>query len=218
MVDKNSFVKTLYKKIELKYLILIVLLIIISSVFIINLIPNSNITGLVVNNDFVYTKMINGCISFEESILWSSGFTNKKNGITNYQTWYPKNNCSELGIENCYITNIRLNSRIISTNIPEGETESIGYIQISNLINCENPEKGDYSEYLTYDKTFGEEIKKGDYCRDKLCNDIKEDDVSTSFKYNFCYGIKAYSSQYMILDSVSIKYDLCYDKEGYNEK
>ena len=154
------------------------------------------------------------CKTFEEHILWSSGFSNKQKGSTNYQIWTPKYNCSEIGQENCLIADIILDSRIISIDLPEGENEGEGYAQISELNNCNAPEIGKYSDYIVNEKISGEEIKRGKYCGAGKGKECENEINFQIINYSSCYGIKSYSSQYSITDVFSIKYDLCKGAEN----
>lgn len=170
-----------------------------------------NQTNITLKNETIRTNLalsFEGCKSFEERVLWSSGFTNEPHNSLNYQAWNPKYNCSEIGLENCFIADIQVNSRYISTGLPDNETKGIGYVQISELENCNEPEKGNYEGYVNYDELHGEEIRKNNYCKeeDKKC---KNQDFDNAFAYNSCYGIKSYGSQYLIVDVFSVKYELC---------
>jgi hypothetical protein len=149
------------------------------------------------------------CKDFEEKILWSSGYTNKQSGSTNYETWIPKYNCSEIGKENCIITDIELDSRLISVDNPDGDSEGIGYIQSSEINNCNIPQSGEYLQYLVYDKTYGEEVKREKYCGNKKGSECEVEVVESLGELKSCYGIKAYGSQYLLMDVFSIKYSLC---------
>jgi len=151
---------------------------------------------------------LDGCKSFWEQVLWSSGYTHNKEGSTNYQIWYPQYNCSEIGGDNCFLGDVKLESRLISVDYPENGTEGYGYIQISNPNECDNIEDAEYSNYLAYDKILGEEIRKGEYCKNGKDGECDEENYFIE-DYSSCYGIKSYGSQYLIIDAFSVNYTLC---------
>ena len=154
------------------------------------------------------------CKDFEEQVLWSSNYSLFSEGSTGYYVWNPKFSCSELNVDNCFFSNITLQTRFIFTDLEEGITEGEGYVQISNPKEsiCAEPEKVKYSDYLAYEILSEEEIKLGRYCGNNK-NSNNKCGIEKLNRYNFlnCYGIKVYGSQYLITDVFSINYTLCYD-------
>ena len=157
------------------------------------------------------------CKDFEEQVLWSSNYSLFSEGSTGYYVWNPKFSCSELNVDNCFFSNITLQTRFIFTDLEEGITEGEGYVQISNPKEsiCAEPEKVKYSDYLAYEILSEEEIKLGRYCGNNK-NSNNKCGIEKLNRYNFlnCYGIKVYGSQYLITDVFSINYTLCYDFGG----
>src|SRR3989339_503307 len=154
------------------------------------------------------------CKNFEEQVLWSSYYSLFSEGSTGYYVWNPKFSCSELNVDNCFFSNITLQTRFIFTDLEEGITEGEGYVQISNPKEsiCAEPEKVKYSDYLAYETLSQEEGKFGKYCGNNK-NSNKRCGIDKLSRYDFlnCYGIKVYGSQYLITDVFSINYTLCYD-------
>ena len=154
------------------------------------------------------------CKDFEEQVLWSSNYSLFSEGSTGYYVWNPKFSCSELNVDNCFFSNITLQTRFIFTDLEEGITEGEGYVQISNPKEsiCAEPEKGKYADYLAYETLSQEEGKFGKYCGNNK-NSNKRCGIDKLSRYDFlnCYGIKVYGSQYLITDVFSINYTLCYD-------
>src|SRR3989339_479173 len=154
------------------------------------------------------------CKNFEEQVLWSSYYSLFSEGSTGYYVWNPKFSCSELNVDNCFFSNITLQTRFIFTDLEEGITEGEGYVQISNPKEsiCAEPEKGKYADYLAYETLSQEEGKFGKYCGNNK-NSNKRCGIDKLSRYDFlnCYGIKVYGSQYLITDVFSINYTLCYD-------
>src|SRR3989339_306638 len=157
------------------------------------------------------------CKDFEEQVLWSSNYSLFSEGSTGYYVWNPKFSCSELNVDNCFFSNITLQTRFIFTDLEEGITEGEGYVQISNPKEsiCAEPENVKYSDYLAYEILSEEEIKLGRYCGNNK-NSNNKCGIEKLNRYNFlnCYGIKVYGSQYLITDVFSINYTLCYDFGG----
>ena len=157
------------------------------------------------------------CKNFEEQVLWSSYYSLFSEGSTGYYVWNPKFSCSELNVDNCFFSNITLQTRFIFTDLEEKITEGEGYVQISNPKEsiCAEPEKVKYSDYLAYEILSEEEIKLGRYCGNNK-NSNNKCGIEKLNRYNFlnCYGIKVYGSQYLITDVFSINYTLCYDFGG----
>ena len=154
------------------------------------------------------------CKNFEEQVLWSSYYSLFSEGSTGYYVWNPKFSCSELNVDNCFFSNITLQTRFIFTDLEEKITEGEGYVQISNPKEsiCAEPEKGKYADYLAYETLSQEEGKFGKYCGNNK-NSNKRCGIDKLSRYDFlnCYGIKVYGSQYLITDVFSINYTLCYD-------
>ena len=157
------------------------------------------------------------CKNFEEQVLWSSYYSLFSEGSTGYYVWNPKFSCSELNVDNCFFSNITLQTRFIFTDLEEKITEGEGYVQISNPKEsiCAEPEKGKYADYLAYETLSQEEGKFGKYCGNNK-NSNKRCGIDKLSRYDFlnCYGIKVYGSQYLITDVFSINYTLCYDFGG----
>ena len=177
----------------------------------------SNLTIIQNETNFTINLVNFECNNFLDNILWSSKYSNNHSGSVSYDIWFPKNNCSDQNKDNCFMTDIKLHSRLISSDY-SNEGERIGYIQISNLENnnCKNPQDAEYSTYLTYDNLFGEEKKEGEYCKEgkeKECRDKNK--IATYFlNYSECYGIKSYGSKSMIVDAFSVNYTICGGKNG----
>jgi len=162
------------------------------------------------------------CKEFKDNLLlWSSGYTTKNEGSTNYDTWEIGISCEEAGGYGCLLHNITLNTRFIYTNPNNtnstGESNSIGegYVQISDPDEtiCNNPEQATYSKYLAYDTPKeGEKEWKG-YCgKNKNLGSKCGVEISDNYDDNvICYGIKTYASQYSIVDVVEIKYEWCWE-------
>jgi len=179
-------------------------------------IPETNITiesneTLEINstNETIPLNLI--CEEFTEEVIWSSGYSQKSKGSTNYLTWYPKYNCSEMGTSNCFIENIEIKTRFLSFGEENQETK--GYVQISEPDKsiCNDPKKAEYLQYLADESFIGEEQKNKNYCGKKENCEIKNFENQ---KYIDCYGIKIYGSQYVITDIFEINYNLCYSEGG----
>ena len=104
-----------------------------------------------------------------------------------------------------------MDSRLVAADLPQGESEGYGLVQVARINDCSvsGAEDAVYSEFKNDDKTQGEEVRKGKYCKKgkgKICDDDK--DYFTE-DYSSCYGIKSSSSQYLIVDTFSINYNLC---------
>lgn len=153
------------------------------------------------------------CEEFTEQVFWSSNYSNNPEGSTNYQTWYPKHNCTEIG-ENCFLGTLEIKTRFLYFG--EKNKQGEGYIQISNPDSsiCNNPEKGDYSRYLAYEILRGESKKLEQYCgNNKNPNARCGVELTDEFEDPLtCYGIKAYADQYFIVDAFEIKYTLCWEE------
>jgi len=155
------------------------------------------------------------CQEFEEQILWSSGYSLLPSGSLNYEIWYPKYNCTELGVSDCFIENIKIKTRFISIDFPDLKRSGEGYVQISEPNNsiCDNPKKGKYLQYLANETLIGEDRKMKDYCGKKDC----EIESFENYGFSDCYGIKIYGDQYMITDIFEVTYSLCYSTGEENE-
>lgn len=164
---------------------------------------------------FSNTTLINldGCMEFKENIMWSSRYSNKPQGSTTYQTWEPEHNCAEVNVSNCFLENIEIKTRFLYF----GEDSEIGegYVQISESDKsiCDEPEKGNYLQHLSYEKLKGESRSFEQYCgKSKKTKEKCESEILSYKNYEKCYGIKAYGSQYMLVDVFEIKYHLCREK------
>jgi len=156
------------------------------------------------------------CKEFTDNILFSSGYTNKKQGSTNYETWKIQINCTEAGGQDCSLHNINTKSRVLYASPYDEEITGEGYVQISELDNsaCNTPEVEEYSKYIAYDTPREEEDKKWErYCeKNKTPNSKCEIENSKDYyEESTCYGIKTYASQYSIVDVVEISYTWCWD-------
>ncbi len=182
-------------------------------------IPETNITiesngTLEINstNETLPSNLI--CEEFTEQVLWSSGYSLEEFGSLNYEIWYPKHNCSDLKVSDCFIENIKVKTRFLSFGGKNQEAE--GYVQISESekSTCNSPKKGEYLQYLANEHLLGEEQKNKDYCGKNENCEIKN---FVDKKYIDCYGIKIYGGQYVITDVFEISYNLCYLEGGKNE-
>lgn len=143
------------------------------------------------------------CKEFEENILWTSGYSSSQESSVNYQTWIPAANCTEAGGENCFLRGIKVDGRIIYLNPFDENINGETYVQISDpdeLI-CNDPKKGKYSENLFY-----KQIKN--FESEGIINLTSESELNSKFNSN-CYGIKVYSSPYILTDVFKVKYELC---------
>ncbi|MFH1711276.1 MAG: hypothetical protein ABH840_03120 [Nanoarchaeota archaeon] len=159
------------------------------------------------------------CKEFEDYVLWTSGYSQKSKGSEKYQTWHPKHNCTEFNVSNCFLENMDVKTRFLYFGDDNEQGE--GYIQISEPDEsiCNNPEKGNYLQYLAYETLRGENKSFDQYCGKNKKTKEKEKcntGISNYKNYTGCYGIKAYGSQYMLVDVLEIRYDLCWEKGGAN--
>lgn len=178
--------------------------------------PLSEIEEIKINENATLINLNDyNCKEFKEKVLWSSGYSNSPKGSLNYQTWNPRYTCSELDSE-CFILDIELDSRLISIDNPENETGGMGFIQISELNNCDVPQSGKYSHYLVYDETQGEEVKREKYCGSRKDDECELEITESLGELKECYGIKSEASQYMIIDAFSVEYNLCSGGENEN--
>lgn len=202
---------------KLLLVILFVFIACFSIFFIVKSISNSNNSGLAVSNEFTKLK----CEEFKEDILWSDDFINSNMGSASYYTWKPRNLCNETKMEDCFLQSMAVNSRIVYIS-NDKEINGEGYVQISNLdeTECNNPEKGEYNDYLAYEKLKGiEGIENNWYCGYEK-NDSEEmiklnPKCELTNKLNSssgCFGIKAYASPSTIIDVFKIKYSLCWEE------
>lgn len=176
------------------------------------------IFGLIFIYYFDLKISINNCKEFKENILWSSDYSIDQKGSINYQTWYPKYNCTSLNVSDCFIKNLELKTRFLYFG--EDNEQGEGFIQISNPDKsiCENPKQGIYEKYLTYENLTGESEKIGQYCGDNKNPDAKCGiEISDNYPGNLCYGIKAYADRHLIVDALEVKYVLCKKSGGRNE-
>lgn len=155
----------------------------------------TNTTENNVTQEIVQKESLENCESFSENVLWSSGYSKDESSI-NHHAWNLNETCS-----NCFITNIELKTRFLSSANETQQKE--GYVQISNPSQenfCENPEQGTYEKYLAYDTLKGESKRLGFY---------KQGNQTLDFNSEGCYGIKLYADQNFLVDVFGIKYDLC---------
>ncbi len=215
--NRNNFNFKYNKKILIRSLIGLSI-ILISIIFFRNSYISENIEKPVTTELFLGSENLI-CKEFSDDILFTSGYTFLPEGSESFQTWIPENNCSEAGGTNCFLQNMSVKARVINANPAEGNNNRNAYMQISNPDEsiCSNPEKGIYSNYLAYESINDSEGQiSGWYCGEKLEeNSICGIQLSDKFneKTN-CYGIKAYASQYLIVDAVKIKYSWCWKKEN----
>ncbi len=150
------------------------------------------------------------CKEFTENVLWSSNYSNNDLGSTNYQTWHLKNNCTSAEIDNCFIGSVHIKTRFVYMG--ENNQQGSGYIQISepNQTICENPQNGNYQNYLAYETLIGEERKFGEYCGNNKNSDEKCGvDYSDRTAFSNCYGIKSHADKNFLVDAFEVNYTLC---------
>ena len=161
------------------------------------------------------------CKEFTDNVLFSSGYTYKKKGSTNYETWEIQTNCAEAGGYDCSLHNINTKSRVLYVSPDDDDFTGEGYVQISELDNsaCNAPENKEYSKYIAYDTPKEEDDKKWEnYCGKNKNQDSKCDiESSDYYEESMCYGIKTYASQYSLVDVVEIKYTWCWKPGEKNE-
>jgi hypothetical protein len=154
------------------------------------------------------------CKNFTDIVLFSSGYTHKKKGSTNYETWKIQTNCTVAGGQDCSLHNVNTRSRILYASPYDEEIVGEGYVQISKLdsSDCDNPEKEGYSKYLVHDTLEEEGGKWERYCGSNKTSDSKCDSKNSynQEEESTCYGIKTYASQYSIVDVVEISYTWCW--------
>ena len=150
------------------------------------------------------------CQEFTEQVLWSSGYSNKQQGSTEYIVWEINHTCEETNLSNCMLNNIEIEARFLYPTPIETIVEGEGYVQISNPDEsiCNNPEQGIYLDYLAFETLKEDEIKLDRYC-DKNPNAKCRENIINTYSEISCYGIKIYASQYLIVDVFEIKYKLC---------
>jgi len=201
------------KKSRRKKFIFLLLILIFSVIIIDVLIATKSIKRTSDNETIAGLK--SGCEAFKDDVLWTSRYSALEKGSTNYQTWNLNHNCSELeGLgeeaESCVIKSMNVKARF-NTIISEDLTAPAnGYVQISSPDEsiCNNPESGQYSKYLAYETIEGEGMIMMNYCgKDKKGAEC--DKITDNYGYSNCYGIKAYGSQYMIVDVLEVNYILC---------
>jgi len=155
------------------------------------------------------------CVAFSESVFWSSGYTSKKKGSTEYYGWKPSYNCSEINQSRCILNNLEVKSRVITNAQEERGFVGEGFVQISepDELICDNPEQGQYQKYLSY-----ESVRDGEDKLDRHCGRNKNSDakcaieiVDGNINEVSCYGMKVQASQYSITDVFEIKYELCWE-------
>lgn len=155
------------------------------------------------------------CQNFEEKVIWSSGYSLESEGSSGYEVWYPNYNCSELNSSYCFVGDIGIETRFISTGLAEEGVLEEGYVQISNLAEglCNNFDSVNYTTYLARDSLEEESISRGYYCGENKssCNLDNPD----NYAYRSCYGIKIYSSQYFVTDVLAVNYTLCSEGGSY---
>ncbi len=154
------------------------------------------------------------CSDFEDSILWTSGFTNTNRSSIKYQAWPISANCmQEEGI--CSLQDIKVDVRFTYLEPYNDTMERISYIQLSEPDEsvCINPENGEYNIYLAYEKISNAEGQiRHWYCGKKQINESDSClKLSQELHGNItCYGIKGYSSQGIIADVLKVRYKLCW--------
>ena len=157
------------------------------------------------------------CKEFKDDVLWSSGYTHSKEGLTKYYTWFPEHNCSGVGSNDCLLHDVTIKTRFLHAN-PDLliiDSQGEGHIQISepDKLVCNKPMQGNYLKYLASETILEEEKDYQKYCKkDKDIASRCSVEVSDKYSVNgLCYGIKVFGSQYSIVDVVEIKYDLCWE-------
>jgi len=158
------------------------------------------------------------CEEFKEDVLWSSGYSLDIEGSTKYYSWHANNTCSSINKTDCVLKNIEVETRFIYTNIDEKDESKDNYVQIAQLNEsiCNNPELGNYTKHLAFESLNKEEVKLKKYCSKNPNADCKNEVTSIYQEISNCYGIKAYASQYSLIDVFEVKYDLCW-KGGEDE-
>ena len=73
------------------------------------------------------------CKNFTDSVLFSSGYTQKKKGSNNYEVWEVGVTCEEAGGKDCLLHNIHTKSRVLYLNPFDEGFVGEGYVQISEL-------------------------------------------------------------------------------------
>jgi len=167
-----------------------------------------------INYTFNLDKMI--CREFTDNVLFSSGYSQKPKGSTNYDTWYLEHNCSEAGGQDCSLYNVNTKSRVLYVNLYDEEVTGEGYAQISELdaSDCSNPEKEEYTKYVVYDTPSEESDKNWKrYCEKNRISDSKcgIENSENYYEESRCYGVKTYAPQYSIVDVVEISYTWCWE-------
>lgn len=169
------------------------------------------------------------CKTIEENVFWVSNKPHLSEEFVEYFKWNISADCSKIGIQNCFLQNIILKTKVINAVPIEEKIDGISYIQISNskeLDACNNMRDSFYSKYLFYESyKSNDDIQtqeKWTSCNlnNKTLNN-KTRDCRISFDPNFnnkvpCYTVKVYTSQYILLDILKVKYDLCWNQE-YND-
>lgn len=190
---------------------------------------NSNklVNGIVSEKKIILNSENVVCKEFEDNVLFSSGYTHYANGSINYRTWKIGTHCNLAGGKNCLLQNVSIDVRYVYSNPYAIDTDEINnknkgidYVQISNPDEsiCNKPENGFYSTYLFYKSIDWPQGEKELFC--EKVNDLFFECVirlDNSLNNNIgCYGIKLYSSQYVLIDVLKIKYNWCWDKK-YSE-
>jgi len=157
------------------------------------------------------------CGEFSENVLWSSGYPLNEEGSTKYYSWKANNTCSNINKTNCVLKNLEVETRFIYLNLEDKNELKNNYIQIAQLNKsiCDNPEFGNYTKHLAFESFSKDDVKKKRYCDKNPNADCESGTTSVYGENDNCYGIKAYSSQYSIVDVFEVKYDLCWE-EGEN--
>ena len=169
----------------------------------------------VTNETLNVTNLI--CKEFNESVLWLGKYSTKPQGFTEYYTWFPKHNCTELGETTCIIKDVEIKSRLLYPDKEKVSSEGEDYVQISEPDEsiCDNPEQGIYEKYLAYESVKDSKNKWDEYCGDNknLAAKCSEKTGDLQSEFVSCFGVKTYASQYSIVDVVEIKYSLCQEND-----
>jgi len=154
------------------------------------------------------------CKDFEDNVLWSSGYSLLPEGSTSYNTWNIRTNCAEAGGNNCFLQNVSISTRTLYVSSIDLNGSGESYIQLSNPDDsiCDIPEQGVYSRYLSFETLAEEGKKRGWYCgKNKNPNAKCGVEIASNYNDNVtCYGIKAYASQYSLIDAFKVKYTWCW--------
>lgn len=155
------------------------------------------------------------CLQFNESLLFSSNYSISPQGSTNYQTWYPENNCATLNVSGCFIGELDVKTRFFS--FEDSNQQGEGYVQIANQEGfvCDEPEQGTYENYIAYESLRGEDKRLDRYCgNNKNPNAKCAIDASEVTGYTpTCIGMKAHATKNFLVDVIEAEYSICWRED-----